>query len=202
MNYYGMLFEYHTSASMYIQNEVDLEGCNLREGLNELLLSYLLVNIVSTAKKVIVMRRLDDAGALVNSGNSITLDNTNIEDVDEDCLYSRAVGWLSVSNGKVSHSYDGTTWDNKYYGTGRTMELTGKYIPDNLIKDVVYYLYRFFKDDHTLFSVLLSNILPLQMECLDGSTLSLASKVVKSGSGTIYGVREAEDGQMTLKVLI
>ncbi len=202
ISYLGYLFEYGTNASMYIQTEVDLEGGNLRDALNEILKSYLLVNIISNAKSVIVKRRIDDTGAHVSSGNSVSLTNYNVESLTEENLYSRAVAWISVSNGKVTHSYDGTTWDNKYFGTGRKMELTCKYIPDNVVEDIAYYLYRYFKDDHNLYPIPLANILPLQMECLDAAALAITSKISKTATGIIYGVKQAEDSQLIFEVLV
>jgi hypothetical protein len=200
----SLLGQYYNKSSMYIQSEIDMEGSNLRDALNDIISSFLLVGIISNTKQVIIKRRIDDAGNPVTSGNSIALTNNNCEEITEENLYSRAVAWISVGNGNEgsTHSYDGTVWDGQYLGTGRKMELTLKHIPDNLIKDVAFYLFRFFRYDHIMYPIPLANVLPLQMECLDEVALTINSKIVKTATGIIYGVEQAEDSQMTLQVLV
>ena len=204
----GMLFQYGTKASMYIDtiDAIKLQGRNLQDVLNEILSSYLLVGFISAIKKAIVYRRINDAGVLVTSGSSISLTNNHVEangsDVTEGNLYNRAVSWISVSNGIVTHTYDGSAWDIEFLGTGRQMSISKQYIPNNLIKDVAYYLFNFFQIDHTLYSLPLANILPMQMESLDGCSFVLNSKLIKTASGIIYGVAQADDGQLTFQVLV
>ena len=196
------LIQFADFSSMYINCEVSGAGSNLRDILNEILLSHLLIGIISNTKQAIVKRRMNDAGLPVTSGNSISITNDNVEELTEENLYSRACAWVSVSNGTITHTYDGSTWDGGYLGTGNKIEISHKYIPDELVKDYAYYIFQFFSSDHYMYNIPLANILPLQMEPLDEAALSVTSNISKTATGIIYGSEITADAQMIFEVLV
>ena len=201
----SILGKFDSKVSAYLGEAAEFGGQKLRDAYNNILQSMMLVGVISMAKKANIYRRFDDDGDPVTSGNTLAITVNQASDISRQSRYSEAISWLQVSNGSVSWSYDGTTWykDANYLGEGVVMSLSFGILPDNLIKDVAYYLWQYFSVSHDLYEFPLANVTPLQYECIDGASVTFSTtKIKKTASGTIMGTEVEQSGAMKVSVVI
>lgn len=197
----GVLFQYHTVIRMFIRDAVG-EG-SAKDLLNKVHQAYMLLYTFSPIKAAYVYRRGNSAGIPQTSGNTISITVNESEILEEETQKYEAIQLVRVSNGRVTTSYDGTTFDAEVLSDKRTLEITNDFIPDSIIKDVAYFVYQFFKTNRTLYKFSLP-VMPLfQYEVFDNANVTFTTtKIQKTGSGPIYAARYEPDGTLGLEVLI
>jgi hypothetical protein len=201
-NVCSMLGQFYTKVSVFLSPEISFSGETLRGALNSILESYMMLGKISPDKTVKVYRKFDSVGTVKTSGSAFAITINDAEEILKQVAYSEAVKWLEVSNGEVSHSYDGTHWDEKIFTADRKVTVSSKLIPSNIVKDVCYYLWLFFSVDHHLYEIPLANVTPLHLEAFDGLAVTFTgNRVTESGTLVIYGLSVEQDGYMKVKGL-
>jgi hypothetical protein len=204
---YGMdtsnrLWQFGTTLQMYLP-EANFKGTNIRDALNKVLQAFMLVGIISMVKSAIVYRRSDDSGDPVDSGQELAITIQEASELVKTEEHSPAVGWVEVSNGVITKSYDGTTWDATALSNVKKMQISNDLLPDELVEDICYYAYQFFSTARSLYKINCGNVPLFQYEPLDKGTVTFTTtKIVKSGSGPIYATRHTKNGDVEVEVLL
>lgn len=197
--YTGKLFQWHTVINMFI-NQVIPEG-TVRSTLTRILRIFNLIGTISSHKKAIVLRRGDDAGTIQTSGNNMTLNITNVSDITQVQKAFQKIQWVQVSNGTVTFSYDGATFNAGVMSNARKLTISDSMIPDNIVKDLAKYLFTFYNADHDKYTFLVNAAL-LQYEVMDGASVTFSTtKISKTATGLITAQTINIDGSSQIEVL-
>lgn len=196
------LYQVANSANLIVPKiSLDNDELSLFEYLNELLRSFSLISNITPEKSVKIYKRFNSSGKLLTTGNSITLDSSNIEVLSRNNEYPK-VDIIEVRSNGYSTNYDGTNFDVNQTFNRRVVSLESDLIPVSLIKTYAYQLYQFFKDSKTKYSIFIPNKPYWQFEPLDGATLTLTDlKLSGSVTGVIYSTKLSKDGSVNLEVL-
>lgn len=204
---FGRLFQYGSKVKFYIETG-DFQGEKVTDALYKIFKAFNLVGTINSHKQGKVYRRGNAAGTPQTSGNtlSITISEPS-QIVEENTDYGAKVAWVEVSNGTVTYSFDGTAYGTKVLSDVRTLSNSNELIPDEIVQDVCYYTYQFFKTDMVLYKFSLG-VLPLfQFEPFDNCNVTLTTTKIAltATSGTsrpIYGMKISRNCSMEVEVLI
>lgn len=199
IDYAGRLFQYDNTLAMYVP-EADFEGMTIKEALNKTLQGFNLIANVSPAKRAFIFRRGNDAGAAQTTGNSITVTTAEAETLERTKAHQPAFNYIKITNGVTTYSYDGTDFNAVVLSDSRKLEVTNELIPDEIVKDVCYYMYQFWKTERDMLTIELPLVSLFQYEPCDGATISGFDEV-SSATGLIMGATYHRDGSMTLEIL-
>jgi hypothetical protein len=196
------LWQFGTTLAMYVPEAI-FKGDSIRDALNETLQAFMLVGIVSMAKSAIVYRRGDDTGDPVDSGHELALTVKEASQLVQVSGHSPAVDYVEVTNGVITKSFDGTTWDAVALANVKTLRLSNDLIPDELVEDVCYFAYLFFSTARDLHRVTAGKVPLFQFEPLDRGTITFTTtKIQKTGSGPIYASRHTKMGDLEVEILL
>lgn len=195
------LYEYSPTSSMYIGKE--LKGTSLFDMLTKILKAYNLVGTVNANKHAYVFRRANDLGDFVPITTGTTVTKEEVSELSENVNKFAKISYIKVTNGTTSTTYDGTNFDTIVLRDIRQLSLTNELIPDELVKDVAYYFYQFYKNNHTLYKLVLPFMPLFNLEPFDGVEVHMSDqKINVYGSGIIQSVDNKQDGTTTLEILI
>lgn len=197
----GRLFRYSQVAQMYFKN-ASLEDSDVRSALNGSLTGYNLLGTISPHKKAGIYRRSDDGGNIQTSGNIIALDNTNIVSINEIKNNYPKVGLVEVSNGKITHTYNGTNFDSQVLSDIKRFPVSNSLLPDDLIKDLAYYFYQFWNKSLKVYNVQ-TNIASMEYEVFDAADIDYQSEnqTINITGAIIIGAGNDNFGNMVFEVL-
>lgn len=200
---FGRLFQYSTTLKFYV-NIADFTGTKITDALYKTLKAFLLIGTINSFKQGRIYRRGNAAGVPQTSGNSMSLSINEVgQIVEENSDYCAKFDWVEISNGTVTYSFDGTTYNTKVLSDARQFSYTNELIPDEIVQDVCYYAYQFFKTDRVKYTFNLGIVPLFQYEPFDGADVTFnTTKVQVTGSGVIYGTNIMKDGSMEVEVLI
>jgi hypothetical protein len=200
-----VLGQFYEKSSMFTDKEVKMAGRSVNDVIRDIALAFNLMVFVSTIKKAYAYRRSDGAGALVTSGNTVTIDNDDVAEIEKALDDLPAYDVVQVTSGDETWNYDGSTMaEGEYvaFAGEKILSLSNDFIPSAIVKDVAYFCYQYFKTARSRYLVTLANVLLLQYEPFDGMTLSLTgNKILESGTGIIVATTIEEDGNPTFEVL-
>lgn len=198
LDYLGKLWQCSDTIAIGF-SDIDYSAMTIHDAINQVLTAFLIFGKISPMKKAAVYRRIDDAGAVVTSGNSMTLDEYSVAEVVEGETLP-ACNLISITSRGETHTYDGTTFDVGQYSTDRVLSLSNDFIPPNVLKDLCYYLWNFIKNDHVPLAL---DVLTAesQYEIFDGGAVNLTlGKIQKNATGLITGKSVSQDGSMKVTV--
>jgi hypothetical protein len=197
------LYQYGETLALYVPL-ADFSGQTMTDALFQLLRGFNLVCTINSYKKAKIFRRGDMAGEPTTTAHTLELTvNEASEIVEENADYGAAMKWVQFSNGTVTWNYNGTDYQTRVFSDVRTLDVTNKLIPDEIVQDVCYYAYQFFKTDRVLYTINLGLVPLFQYEPLDNCQVTFTgTKIEKSGSGPLYSVTLMSDGSMEVQVVI
>ena len=199
----GILFEYGSKVSMFIDREADWTGMSVIDAIKEIESSFNLVGVISPNKKIVLYRRSDESGNPKTSGNTASITVAETEDIQKEENYVRSCTAVIVSNGVETHSYNGTSFDAGLLGDGRILTVDGRFIPTPFLKDMAYYFYQFFNKNLSMYTFPTANVSLWQYECFDGLSVTFTStKIQKTATGPLYGVGIDPSGSTIFQVLL
>jgi hypothetical protein len=197
----GRLFQLHTSLAFYVDT-ARYSGKDVHQSLNDTLNAFLLLACTSTIKEARVYRRGNDDGDAQTSGNTFAATTAEIADFSKNAYAFPAFDWVEVSNGTVTHSYDGTNFDEDLTIQGRRLTISNELIPDEIVLDLAYWLYQYFATDRDLYTVETSIVPLFNYEAFDGFSATLTDQyLAETISGLIVGQTLRANGSMQLQVV-
>jgi hypothetical protein len=201
-----ILFIYSSKVSMFVEEEIDGEGKTLIDILKELCIGFNLRPRVSTQKECHILRRADDNGAIITSGESIELNADRARDLSEECGVEGGADIVSVKNNTDETNYDGSDYDVTALDNEVIQPIDNPYIPTRLLKDYAYRFYQYFKNILTRHAVPTPLIPYFQYEPFDGADLNFFGKIntlIASvpKSGIIVGQNISRDGTTEFEVI-
>jgi hypothetical protein len=202
LNPTGILFQYCTYATMYIGSELVGTSKTYFDMIGAILKAYNLIANMRFDKSVYVFRRGDDFGTPISQSNNLTVTTNEVTDVHVDIVKYAAVDYVTVSNNTDSITFNDFGFNVYKLSSQRILELSNELLPTNILKDIAYYLYQFYRTDKILYTVT-CNTSPFQYEPFDGCILSLTgNKIPIAGSGIVMAAGNDEFGDVTLDVLV
>lgn len=198
----GRLWQFHTTVQFYVKLG-DFSGGSVLDAYNRTLQAFALLANVSSVKAARIYRRGNASGTPQTSGNtlSVTIDEASqVVESDED--YAAAFELVEVTNGVVTYSYDGTNFNTAVLSDARKLSINNALIPDEIVQDVCYHLYQFFKTARVLDTIDLGQYPMLQFEPFDEASVVFTGTLARTGSGPIYGTTVSKDGSLQIEVLI
>jgi len=201
---FGRLWQYHTTVAFYIATGKPFGGGYITDAWNKTLTAFNLIGTISSTKQGKVFRRGNATGTPLTSGNILAITINEVTDiVEENSDYGAAFGLVEVSNGNVTFSYDGTAYNTAVLTDVRKLTITNELIPDEIVQDLCYYAYQFFKTDRTLYTIDLGNTPLFQFEPFDGCSVTFTGKIQRTAvDKPIYGTTLMKNGNMQVQVLI
>jgi hypothetical protein len=199
------LWQYGTILAQYI-SEPDCTGITIKAALNKACQAFNLMFYVSSIKAAYVYRRGNDSGTPQTSGNNLTVNADIASNLSKENLYGKAFDLISIDNSVEKHTYDGSSgpvvFDKGVFGDKRTLTISNDWIPTELIKHLLFWMWQFFKTDRSLIRIPLGIVPLFQYEIMDQCTASFStSKIGTTGSGPIMGQTLYQNGSMDLEVL-
>lgn len=196
----GLYFQHHTTLYFYVAR-ASFPGSTATDALNQVLSAWNLVGTVGGGKKAFVYRRGNESGNASDSGDTLWMKTSHVSDYSVDSFRYPKADLIKVSGLSKANTYDGTSYGVSVLSDKRVMELSSTLIPDELVDDVLYYLYQFFKRDRPVYIV--NHETPdFYYEVFDKGQVYLpATKVGTTNYGPIYLVTYRQEGSMTLEVL-
>jgi len=198
----GRLWKYDTDVNFFMTTG-DFEGKNVREALNATLQAFNLIAIVSSTKAAYVYRRGNDTGVPQTSGNTLEITTSDPSNLKRLYSYLTKVEFVKLSNGLRTVTYDGSTFGSAVLSNTRSIEIDNPLIPDELLEDFAFRIFKYFERDWTMYEIPLDNVPLYQFEPFDECSIAFTgTKVLVSDSGPIYGVTIHPNCSMTVRVLI
>jgi hypothetical protein len=195
----GILTLYSPTISMFIETEVIGGGKSLIDIVKEITIGYLLRVRVSTIKQCHILRRIDQSGNIITSGNVVTLNADRIGDFDENNAADVA-DVVEISNQDDTTNYDGSNYDVACIDNERVYPVSNNYIPSRLLKDYAYWIYQYVYHVRNRYR-LETPLLPFfQYEPFDGVSLEFSGKIVVSKTGIILGQTMTKFGKTEFEV--
>lgn len=195
----GRLFRYSATLAMYVPR-ADFEQITVREAMIKTLQGFNLIANISPAKKALIFRRGNDSGAVQTTGNSITITASEGANPRREKGYQPKIDYVRVDNGTVAYSYDGTNFNAFVVADSRKLEVTNELIPDEIVQDVCYYMYQFWKTERDMLTIDLPLVALFQYEPCDGASIS-GFEEISSATGIVMGANYLRDGSMALNIL-
>lgn len=193
------LWKFSSTLALYIPR-ADFEGVTLKEALTKILQGMNLIANISPAKKALVFKRGNDSGVVQTTGNSITITTAEGEILKREKGYQPKIDYVEVTNGNKTVSYNGTDFNSVTPADSRKLQVSNVLIPDQIVKDVCYYMYQFWKTERDMVTIGLPLVSLFQYEPCDGATITGFNEV-SSATGIIMGATYQQDGSMTLEIL-
>ena len=194
------LWRYSSTLNMHIK-QPNWQGVSVKAALDEVLKSYNLIGTLSSHKKAFIYRRGNDSGTIQTTGNTMTINKTNCVDITQVENAFQKRDWVEVSNGMVTYSYDGTTFNARVLSDASIMTLSNPLIPDAMVKDVCKYIFLFYNVNHDAYRFML-NTAPMQYEVMDGAAVTFTdTRIAKTGTGLIQSFGFDKYGNVTCEVL-
>ena len=165
---YGKFFKYDSSISLFIET-AKYDGLTVRAAIEKICNSFNLLYKVSSTKSARIQRRSDQAGAVLTTGDPISLVADNLSDIDDDLFYNDGYDIIHVGNGSNEVDYDGSTYDAVAFDQELVLQIDSDYIPDEILEDLAYNLYAFFSVRHKIANLPCPASL-MQYECLERSS--------------------------------
>jgi hypothetical protein len=172
-----ILFQFSYKIAMYIDCEANYADMTVIDAIKELCAGFNLRPRTASIKKAYALRRIDDAGNIISSGQSVTLNADTARDVSEESGYIDAYDMVIVDNGSSQESYDGSNFGVLGMLGEKTMTVNNRFIPTRLLKDYAYWFYQFFKNTCKRYMVPTPLIPFFQYEPFDGANLYFTNKV-------------------------
>lgn len=204
--YTNLLAQYATFSNMYVETQADFEGKKVNDAIRELAIAFNCMVFVSSIKKAYSYRRGDNTGNKVNSGNRVSLTINEAEDGELTIQEMEKIDIIQVSNGTTTWWYDGTTFTAgpyKVFGDEKVLTVTSAFIPDNIVKDIAYYMFQFYKYNRAIVKTPLAMVPLLQYEPFDECVIDFhdAQNMKKMIIGTIVRSEATIQGELSLSVL-
>lgn len=198
----GRLFQYHTTLAMYVKN-ARFDGDTVTGAMRRILTAFMLAGNIRATKSAFIYPRTNSSGALVTTGSTAAVTEEEACDITEEREYVSAAQLVEVANSDTRYTYDGTNWNTMVLSTARTVSLSSELIPSEIVQDLCYQAWQFFKNAHHLVTVTLTSQPYFQYEPFDGCSMVVAgNKVPVTASGVIYGATAQRDGSTIFKVLV
>lgn len=200
---FGRVFQFHTVMEKYL-DLCDFNEQTLKNALTDALRAGNCISTMSFAKAALIYPRGDDAGNPVTSGNVITVNVSNANDIETSPKYGKAYDIIEVDNGKTKINYNGTTYNVLPATLNlRTLTVRNRLIPTTAVKDYCKNFFEYFKTGRTLYTLPVLQTMH-HIEPMDAATLDFTiTKITSSASSKpIYGVTYKTNGQMKIKVLV
>lgn len=195
----GRLFSYGTSSVPFIPT-AKFGGMSIRDGLNDLLRSYVLVSTVygKTAK---VYQRTTGSGSFNTTGQTASVTIAEGSDITQKTLGKFDL--VSVANDEESTTYDGTSFGTSVLSDRRRVDIASSLIHRTLIRDVASQAWGFFGRAHPTYTIPLEAYPAVEYEPLDAAALSLGStKIGVSGvTGVIVATSVDQNGTVSFEVM-
>jgi hypothetical protein len=194
-----LLYQHAAQINLYTKKVFD--DTSIKNVLTQLLQAFNLVANISSHKKVSVLRRGNDAGTIQTSGSSITLNTGNVSSIVKMENNYQKIALVSVSNGVVSTTYDGTSFDVAVLSDAKQLSISNDVIPDNIVKDLAKFFFTFYNSTHDKY-ILTVDQAKLEYEVLDGAAVTFAgTKIEKTATGLITAEQINSDGSLQLEVV-
>lgn len=202
LNSDGKIWSYGPTLQMWVKS-ADFENMSVSDVVNELLTNYNIAATISSTKKAYVLPRGNASGTALTTGNSIAITVDDATDISETIGYAPKAALVEIDNGTVRRTYNGTAYNREVLTDAHKVSKQGTYIPDELVPDLAYYFYQFFKTERHLYRIPVGIMPLLQYEPFDGASITFTTtKIQKTASGPIMGVEVGLDGSMTFDVLL
>lgn len=198
LDQYGRLFQWGSNLATYVP-DADFEGMTVREALNNILIAF---NFIATinAKRAFVYLRGNDSGVVQTTGNTLALTTSNTgQPLSRRTEAQPAFALVRLSNGTRWASYNGTAFNQNVQTDAARLEITNAFVPDEIIKDLAYRMYQFFKTKRDLIRVPVSDV-AVEYEPCDGASLTGFDEV-SSATGIIVGQAIDEHAGMITNIL-
>jgi hypothetical protein len=195
----GLLTLYSPTISMFIETEVNGGGKSLIDIVKDITVGYLLRARVSTIKQCHVLRRIDQSGNIITSGNVVTLNADRIKDFDENNA-ADVSDVVEVSNQDDTTNYDGSNYNVACIDNERIYPLSNNYIPSRLLKDYAYWIYQYMHHVRNKYRLETPPLPFFQYEPFDGASLEFSGKIVVGKSGIILGQTMTKFGKTEFEV--
>jgi len=166
--------------------------------------AFNLVGMISANKTGMIYQRGGSDGTPRNSGNTLTIDVSDAEDIEESEEYFPTIDYVVINNGEVTISYDGMEFNTATPPNGLPLSINNEMIPTNIIMDVAKYIYEFFKEAKTLYRIPTAIVPLFQYEPFDAISLNFTdTKIQQTSSGPIYAFKYSmTNAMMTAEVLL
>lgn len=197
------LYQLSNKLPFYIPT-AQFTGKTITEALHEVLNSFFIIGKVGATKTAHIYRRVDDSGNIITSGYTLSVTANETCELEEEVGHTLAARMVSVSNGSITVTYDGVSYDAGFMTGDYTVDLNSEYIPSDIVKDMAYYLWQYFKNAHNLYTVKLGKIPAWQYEPFDclSITYTTPTRIQKTGTGLIYSMNLLSDGSTEIGALI
>jgi hypothetical protein len=196
------IFQYHNYIPMFVPY-ADFDGKSITEAITDVLLSYMLIAGISANKKVIVYKRCDDAGTLINSGNVLPTTVSEISEATENTYDSPSVDFVEVSNGDASLNYNGTSFNVSVSGSKITASYSSPLIDKQVFKELLFYKWQFLKNGRRRVAIKMGAVPFLQYEPFDGvNIVTSGQNVVVNTTSPIYAIAFSGDGSTEIEAMI
>jgi len=201
----GFVFQYATEINLYLNRKMaSYADKTVRDLYSEALQAFNLVGMISANKTGMIYQRGGSDGTPRNSGNTLTIDVSDAEDIEESEEYFPAIDYVVINNGEVTISYDGMEFNTATPPNGLPLSINNEMIPTNIIMDVAKYIYEFFKEAKTLYRIPTAIVPLFQYEPFDAISLNFTdTKIQQTSSGPIYAFKYSmTNAMMTAEVLL
>lgn len=197
------LYRYSDMLSPYIEY-LDVEGLKVKDLYVKILRGFGILGRISAAKVGKYFMRADASGNPQTTGNSITLDSDNVEQVEEAVEFISKINYVTVDNNTLSTTYDGTDFDVKKYDLDITpLSVTNDFIPSSMVQDIAKWFYDTFSKNFNLYKIIMACFVPWWNEVFDEAVVDLPDqKIPVSGSGVIFEFTILPEGNTEIGVLI
>ena len=174
----GLLAMYSPTINLALENELVGDQNTIIDVLKELA-NFNLRPRISSTKIGQVLRRIDQNGNLITSGNSLTLMIDNTSDLKEEKSIDVS-DCVDITNSTDEVDYDGTE-----FGTGETDEfdaqrvnsISNDLIPTRLLPDFAYWIYKCASKVKCRYTIKTPLLPFFQYETFDGATLNYSGKI-------------------------
>lgn len=200
----GRLFQYHSKVAFSLAGELNFSGNTVQNVLNQTLAGFHLISNVNSFKKGYVYQRGDGTGAPRTSGSTLQLTIAETAEILEQNLDTYAAfDVVEITNGRMACSFDGTDYNVAHLSNTRKLSINNDLIPNEIMQDLCYHVWQFFKTGRVLYILSLGLVPLFQFEPFDGCSIDFTNtKIQKTAGGIIYGTTPMSDGSMEVKVLI
>ena len=198
----GRLYQFHTSLAMYIK-DARFDGETVTNAMRRILSSFMLAGNIRSTKAAFIYPRTNSSGVLVSTGNTFTVTPDEACDITEEREYVSAAQLVEVANSDTRWTYDGTNWNAMALSTARKVSISSDLVPSEIVRDLCYQAWQFFKNAHNLVTIPLVSQPYFQYEPFDACAISFTvTQITISSTGVIYGTTAHRNGSMTMRVLI
>jgi len=201
---FGRLFKYHTVLDFYVKVGA-FTGMSITDALNKQLQAFNLVGNISSTKQAFVYRRADSAGTPQTTGNTFSISTDIVSDITERIKLFPKIDLMEISNDDKTYTYNGTSFGSKLLLDGKTLSLSNNLIPDEIIKDLLVQMYRFFSVSRTLYTFPILQLPMFQYEPFDNVNASFNTtriqKILTGNGYPIYSTTIKKDGSMEITIL-